>query len=204
MLKIDSLTATFETQKVIDRLTYEFQDRKKYAIIGPSGIGKTTLLNILCGLKKPDGGSVESSYTRPSYVFQDSRLFPWLTALENVNIVCNDKQKSENILTSLLNDPEAIYKYPHELSGGMKQRVAIARALAYGGDIIFMDEPFKGLDSDMRRTVRNFVFDYIEDKTVIMITHDMEDTEKCDVILKMNGSPVTELATEESGSATNE
>ena len=204
MLKIDSLRAVFDKNVVISELSYQFEDGKKYAITGASGIGKTTLINILCGLKPPDAGHIESSYKRPAYIFQDPRLFPWLTALENVTLVCNDKQRATYILTSLLNDTAAVEKYPHELSGGMKQRVAIARALAYEGDILFMDEPFRGLDENTRRNVRNFVFDHARDKTVIMITHDAEDTESCDVVLKMVGSPVTELLAEESGNGSDE
>ena len=204
MLKIDSLRAVFDKNIVIDELSYEFKDGKKYAITGASGIGKTTLINILCGLKSPDSGHIQSSYTRPAYIFQEPRLFPWLTALENVILVCDDKKRARDILTSLLNDTEDIDKYPHELSGGMKQRVAIARALAYDGDIIFMDEPFHGLDENMRCKVRDLVFAHARDKTVIMITHDAEDTKSCDVVLKMVGSPVTELLTEESGNSSDE
>ena len=198
MLKIKNITASYENETIISNLSYEFEDQKKYAITGRSGIGKTTLINLLCGLKKPDNGEIESSYVRPAYMFQEPRLFPWLTALENLMLVTSDKARAEALLTSLLYEKEALSKYPHELSGGMKQRVSIARALCFDGDILLMDEPFKGLDKEMRQSIRKIVFDYAKDKTVIMITHDAEDTEACDVILKMNGSPVTSL-TEESG-----
>lgn len=193
MLKIKDLTAKYEKETVISNLSYEFEDKKKYAIIGPSGIGKTTLLNILCGLKKPNDGKVETSFSCPAYVFQDPRLYPWLTAIENVTLVCNDRAYAEKILLSLLGDKEALSKYPHELSGGMKQRVAVARAICYDGDVLFLDEPFRGLDPEMKQTVRQTLFDHSVDKTMIMITHDPSDAESCDVILKMTGSPVTEL-----------
>ena len=198
MLKIKDITATYEKQKVLDRLSYEFEDGKKYAITGISGIGKTTLINILCGLRAPDSGTVESSYTRPAYIFQDPRLFPWLTALGNVTLVTKDKNQAKSLLISLLGDKETLEKYPHELSGGMKQRVAIARALAYDGDILFLDEPYKGLDDKTRHHVQKIIFDAASNKTVIMITHDQEDLGVCDVILNMKGAPVTAL-TEESG-----
>lgn len=196
MLKIEKLIARYEKSTVIDGISFVFEDGKKYAITGPSGIGKTTLINILSGLKEQDGGTVETSYERPSYIFQDARLFPWLTALENVELVCKDKKKGTELLHRLIDDKDIEKKYPSELSGGMKQRVAIARALSFDGDIVFMDEPFRGLDTDMRRDVRKLVFDILKDKTVVMITHDLEDAEFCDVILRMEGSPVTELKKE--------
>lgn len=199
MLKINDITVAYDNETVLSHLSYEFEDEKKYAIVGPSGMGKTTLLNILCGLKKPDSGELETTYTRPACVFQDPRLFPWLTSLENVTLVCSDKQKAKDILTSLSLDADTLTKYPQELSGGMRQRVAIARALCFDGDIILMDEPFKGLDLEMRRHIREFVFHKLKNKTVIMITHESEDAQVCDVILRINGSPVTELETEESG-----
>ena len=202
MLKIDSVRATYENNTVLNDLSYTFEDKNKYALIGTSGIGKTTLLNILCGIRKADGGTVISDYSRPSYIFQDPRLFPWMTALENVELVYNDKERAKDILLSLLKDTNALKNFPNELSGGMKQRVSIARALAYDGDIVFMDEPFQGLDAETRQEVRKLVFESLADKTVIMITHDIEDTKYCDVILRLCGSPVTELLTEESGSCT--
>ena len=192
----------YDNNVVLDGLSYTFEDKKIYALVGASGIGKTTLMNILCGTKKPDGGTVSSDHLRPSYIFQEARLFPWMTAIENVELVCKDKQKAKDILLSLLRDNDALSKYPNELSGGMKQRVAIARALAYDGDIFFMDEPFHGLDADTRQEVRQIVFQYVNNRTVIMITHDMEDTEYCNVILRLGGSPVTKLITEESGRRT--
>ena len=143
MLKIDSVCAVYESNTVLSNLSYTFEDKKKYAIVGTSGIGKTTLINILCGTRKADGGSVISDYSRPSYIFQEPRLFPWITALENVELVSKDRSKAKSILRSLLKDNEALEKFPNELSGGMKQRVSIARALAYDSDIVFMDEPLK-------------------------------------------------------------
>lgn len=204
MLKIDNLSASYDNTTVISDLSYTFNDGKKYAIIGPSGVGKTTLLNILAGLKKPTSGSVETTYSHPTYIFQEPRLFPWLNSIENIQLVCNDREKSISLLKRLIRDDDAYTKYPHELSGGMKQRVAIARALSYDSDIVFMDEPFNSLDIELRKDVRKFVFEYLKYKTVIMITHEMADTEFCDTILKMEGSPVSDFIAEESGRQTYE
>ena len=81
----------------------------------------------------------------------------------------------------------------------MRQRVSIARALNYDADLFLMDEPFKGLDVEMREDVRSTVFKRIAGKTVIIVTHDHDDLAYCDTVLKMNTSPVTELKSEESG-----
>ncbi len=200
MLRIEELKASYNKETVIDKLSYTFEDGIKYGIIGTSGIGKTTLLNLIAGLKKPSAGKILSSNERISYIFQEPRLFPWLTALENVKLVCKDENKAALLLDRLMTDITAKSKYPSELSGGMKQRVAIARALCHDGDLILMDEPFKGLDAELRQEVSELVFEYSKNKTVILVTHDTSDLVFCDKILKMEGTPVSSLKEAESGS----
>ena len=204
MLRIEDLCVEYDNRKIISNLSYSFPVSKHIAIVGASGIGKTTLLNVLAGLQKPNAGSVISSFSRPAYIFQDPRLFPWLTSLENVKLVCADQQIASYLIDALINDTDAKNKYPDELSGGMKHRIAIARALAYDSDIVFMDEPFKGLDIQTRQTVREFVFKKLNGKTVILVTHDPDDLPFCDIVLKMSESPVTRLESEESGKAVTE
>lgn len=204
MLKIENLSVSFGDKKIIEDLSYDFLDGHATAITGASGIGKTTLVNVLAGLIKQNDGRIISTYKKPSYVFQEHRLFPWMTALENVSTVCEDPEKARFLLHRLINDEDIDGKYPDELSGGMRQRVSLARALAYDPDIVFMDEPFKGLDADTRGDVRQFVFEYLHKKTVILVTHDAEDTAFCDTVLRMNGSPVTSLTVEECGKGRNE
>ena len=150
MLKIEELAVKYGKQTVIENLSYTFEDKKHYAIMGPSGIGKTTLINTLSGLIKPKSGKIISNHVNPTYIFQEPRLFPWLNALDNIKLVCNDKEKAQKMLRLLIDEDGVESKYPDELSGGMKQRVAIARALAAESDIVFMDEPFKGLDDETR------------------------------------------------------
>jgi NitT/TauT family transport system ATP-binding protein len=204
MLKFENLTVRYGKQTVIDQLNFDFPEGKIVAITGASGIGKTTLLNVIAGFLKPHGGSLHSDHRAPAYVFQEPRLFPWMTALENVTTVCKDAQRAEELLLRLLPDPDAKCKYPDELSGGMKQRVSIARALAYDSDLLLMDEPFKGLDPDTRREVSRFVFDQTRGKTVLMVTHDGEDLSYCQSILRLEGIPVSQLILEKSGSVPSE
>ena len=195
MRSVNHLTVAYGDRTVIKDLSFSFPNGKVIGLIGPSGIGKTTLLNVLAGLIKPTGGTVEKPAEKISYIFQEPRLFPWMTALANVEAVTEDKARARALLASLLPDAEA--KYPEELSGGMKQRVSIARALVYDGDVYFLDEPFKGLDKETKDAVANFFFQSTRGKTVLMVTHDEDDLEYCDVILRMEGDPVSCLILED-------
>lgn len=194
MLKLENLTVRYQKQTVLDRLSADLPEGKIVAITGASGIGKTTLLQTIAGLLRPSEGKVISDYHRISYIFQEPRLFPWMTALENVTTVCNDETKARELLTKLLPDTDAADKYPAQLSGGMKQRISIARALAYEPDLLLLDEPFKGLDPQTRKQTTRFVFEQMKGKTVLMVTHDKEDLAFCDVILSMDRAPVSTLS----------
>lgn len=196
MLKIEQLSVSFGQKKVLEDLTYTFSDRQVSALVGESGIGKTTLLHVLGGLIPPTSGKIHSSYQRLAFVFQEARLFPWMTALENVATVCQNRKTAEEVLGAFLPDSDAWTKYPHELSGGMKQRVSIARALAYEPDLLFLDEPFKGLDTQTRKIVSEEAFSRLEGTTVLMITHDAEDLAYCHQILRLEDSPVSHLILE--------
>ena len=191
MLKLDNISLSYEKKIIIDSLSFEFEDGKNTLIMGESGIGKTSLLNIIASTLKASGGQLESSYEKISYVFQEPRLFEWLTALENVSIVSN-KEKATEILT-LMGLEDSLDKYPSELSGGMKQRVSIARALAYEPDLILLDEPFKGLDEERRREVAEILFKALKGTTAIIVSHDKEDMKYADTVLTLTSPPKSSL-----------
>ena len=191
MLKVKDLSLKFNKSPVIDSLTYEFEENKVTAVIGESGIGKTSLLNVLCGLLKPTDGEIINDYNKIAVVFQETRLFDWMTAEENVSTV-SDKETAA-LLLSKMGLADSSDNYPRELSGGMKQRVSLARALAYNADLVILDEPFKGLDAEMRREISKFVFDKLRGKTVIMITHDAADLEFADITLELTHPSKSEL-----------
>ena len=150
-------------------------------IMGASGKGKTTIVNILSGLLSADGGSVNiPPGTKFSFVFQEDRLLEWESALTNVLFVTSNAKKNAARAAELLTEADlegSIHKKAKELSGGMKRRVAICRALIADYDVIILDEPFKGLDSNIKPRIIDMVKNHTKGKIVLVITHDIGETE---------------------------
>ena len=154
------------------------------SIMGPSGCGKTTLLNMIGGLIKPDGGQLEGfEGKRFSYVFQETRLMPWKTVEGNLDFVLDHtltkeerKAQIDSLLKMVKMEDYADY-YPAQLSGGMAQRVSIARAFAVPSDIILMDEPFSGIDINLKKNMlQRFLEIWKHDpRTIIYVTHDVDE-----------------------------
>ena len=184
MLKITNLSFSFAKNTVFDNFSMQLDDGEILAVMGASGCGKTTLLGLVSGILKPQKGEIENTAQKIAYVFQESRLFPWLTVKENLLAVIDEKD--ENALQtvteclSLVELGDAIDKYPKELSGGMKSRVSLARALAYGGDLFLFDEPFAALDEDLRSKLATQIKDYLHQRgaSAILVTHNKEDAEQ--------------------------
>lgn len=153
-------------------------------IMGPSGCGKTTLLNMIGGLNPPDSGLMEGFYgKRFSYVFQETRLLPWKTVEGNLDFVLDHslpkeerKAQIDKLLKMVKMEAFANY-YPSQLSGGMAQRVSIARAFAVPSDIILMDEPFSGIDINLKQTMlQHFLEIWKNDRrTILYVTHDVDE-----------------------------
>ena len=200
MLTLENLTLRYQKQTVLDRVSFDFAEGCTTGIVGASGIGKSTLLHAIAGLKKCDGGKILSSHERISYIFQEPRLFPWMTALENITTVGADEATAMRYLHALFENAEEVAKkYPHELSGGMKQRISVARALAYAPDLLLLDEPFRGLDGETKTVVQRLLLNEMQEKTMLLVTHDDADLSLCDKIIRLQGVPVTELVLEKSG-----
>ncbi len=150
------------------------------AIVGASGCGKTTLLRMAAGLALPDGGTVvrrDEPVRRVSCVFQEDRLFPWMTVRENLRLVAGEDVASQ--MLSLMGLSEFGDYLPGQLSGGMCRRVAIGRALAYDSAILLMDEPFTGLDEELKRQLCPKIRALWRRRgcTVMLITHDRSDAD---------------------------
>lgn len=171
MIEIKNLSVTLGEKRVFNDFSVTIPDTGMVLISGDSGIGKTTLLRVLCGLQKPDKGTVEGLNGRKiSVVFQEPRLLDRLTTLENVAIV-SDMTTAERILTDLNMGSELKIR-AGSLSGGQKQRVSLARAFAFSSDIVLLDEPFAGLDEENKRKAVQLIRTA---QLAIVVSHDPGD-----------------------------
>ena len=152
-------------------------------VVGHSGCGKTTLLNIVAGLDTPTTGSVEVG-GRSALMFQDATLLPWLTARQNVELALKlrgvpRKQRKElaDEYLEVVRLEHAATRRPHELSGGMKQRVNLARCLAQNADLVLMDEPLGALDAMTRDLLHDEIERVVDERdlTVMFVTHNMRE-----------------------------
>ncbi len=178
-LVAEHIRKSFENHQVLSDFCYIFEAGTTTCIEGPSGCGKTTLLRILAGFEAPDSGIVEKGNASISFVFQEDRLSENFSALSNIRMITG-KRLPDAVISEHLSKvgiSEYIKKPVCEFSGGMKRRVAIVRAVCYDADIVLMDEPFKGLDTDMKTNVMDYVKRYCKDKTLIFVTHDRFEAE---------------------------
>lgn len=192
---VSNISHYFKSSKnglqVLDNLNFEVNENEFLAIVGPSGCGKTTLLNIMSGLLNPTYGKVlfegkehNQISKKIGYISQSDSLMPWRTALKNVEIGMELRgikpSQRREIALKLMNEAGLLgfeKSYPHELSGGMKKRIDIIKVLALDPEIIFMDEPFGGLDVLTRETLQNYILTLWNRtrKTIIFITHDLSE-----------------------------
>lgn len=181
---LSNIHKKFGDLQVLKGLNMNVEEHKLICILGPSGCGKTTLLNIISGVFPPDQGELSGFAGKTiSYLFQETRLLPWKTVEENIDFVLKDQfsknQRSEIIkrYVDMVGLREFKNYHPDKLSGGMKQRVAIARAFAYPADILLMDEPFKGLDLQLKTALMQaFIELWLLDKrSVFFVTHDIDE-----------------------------
>lgn len=198
MIEIKNLCKSYNDKIVYQNLNLKLKEHHITSIMGTSGCGKTTLLRILAGLEPYESGSITGlEQQRIAYIFQEDRLLPWLTVRENIEYVLLSDVKKEIVkdrVDSLLELLELIDEAHHlinTLSGGMKRRVAIGRALAYEGDILLMDEPFKGLDDQLKEKVIQGILKRHQDNpnTIICVTHDLEEAKVLGGIIEINKNP---------------
>ena len=178
-LKAENITKSFDGKEIIREFSHEFPNGSFTVIMGASGCGKTTLINILLGICEPDGGNVSGNNRRSSAVFQEDRLCENLSVISNLRLVMNGKPEKKALENELaeVGLQECANKPIRELSGGMKRRTALLRALLAEYEILYLDEPFKGLDENTRIKVMEYVKRKTAGKTVILVTHDRTEAE---------------------------
>ena len=177
MININNISFSYGEKNVIKDFSLKIEQKDRVCIFGASGCGKTTLLRILLGLETPQSGRVEGiEKLKPSVVFQENRLLPFKTVLQNVAVIGADENSAGFHLTALgLSD--VCNEYPAKLSGGMQRRAAIARALSADYDYLVLDEPFSGLDKNNIISAARHISQSLGDRPLIIVSHSAAEAE---------------------------
>lgn len=175
MLTIRGICKSFEGRPVLEDVSFDFPEAAVTALRGPSGCGKTTLVNIILGLIEPDAGDVlMPASARTAAVFQEDRLIEHFSAARNVRLTAPASVTDKQIRSALseLGLAQEGEKRVSEFSGGMRRRVAVIRAALFQPQFLLLDEPFKGLDEEMRARTAAFLRRNCAQATTILVTHD--------------------------------
>jgi len=209
-IHIENAALAYNNQLVFAKLNLQLPAGKWIALLGPSGIGKSSLMRTIAGLISKEESFSGSIYAEPqlclskhiAYMAQTDLLLPWLSVLHNACL--GEKLRSisrKTYAAKLLQTTEllkqvglgdAMHAYPHQLSGGMRQRVALVRTLMENKPIVLMDEPFSALDAITKHQLQDLAIEMLKNKTVLFITHDpAEALRLADSIYVMHGHPAT-------------
>ena len=175
MLTIRGICKSFDGRPVLENVSFDFPEAAVTALRGPSGCGKTTLVNIILGLIEPDAGDVlMPASARTAAVFQEDRLIEHFSAARNVRLTAPASVTDKQIRSALseLGLAQEGEKRVSEFSGGMRRRVAVIRAALFQPQFLLLDEPFKGLDEEMRERTAAFLRRNCAQATTILVTHD--------------------------------
>ena len=220
MIAVSDITKSYGTggnrNQVLKGINLQIADRDFTVILGASGSGKSTFLNVISGLERPDSGSVvygKSDITKLSdgeltqfrkdnigFIFQQYYLLPNMTVEKNVRMgadLAGNREYREIITAVGLEDKSK--KYPSELSGGEQQRVSVARALAKKPKVLFLDEPTGALDEQTGRQVLDYICKLHKEYgfTIVMVTHNQNIAEMANTVVKMNSGKISEVFTNE-------
>ncbi|MGX7111557.1 ABC transporter ATP-binding protein [Gemella cuniculi] len=196
VLKLNNINFSYDSTELLKNFNFTMKKNDIYAIVGPSGCGKTTLLRIIAGLEQDFSGEIllenkninKLSANKRDIVlmFQDNLLFPHMTIEENIAFGLKmkkyPKRKIKELVRQMVQDiklENKLKKYPRELSGGQKRRVALARAIILNPRVLLLDEPFIGLDKDIKLEIMDLLKN-IKNKynmSIIFVTHDFSEVE---------------------------
>jgi len=180
---VKNLTCSYEQKTIFDNFDVTFEQGKINVILGGSGVGKTTLLNAVAGIKSYEG-QIEGCEGGVSYIFQKDRLIPSISVYKNLDLilkgVVKDKAERKRMIEQTAVDLEisdVLKSLPSEISGGQAQRVSMARAFLYPSDVMLLDEPFKALDTALKtRLIKQFAaLQEKKNKTVVFVTHAIDE-----------------------------
>jgi ABC-type nitrate/sulfonate/bicarbonate transport system ATPase subunit len=202
MVKVEIASKTYRQSSVsvLNNIQLGIKSGEFCCIVGPSGCGKTTLLNLISGLDQDFEGSVTIegetplAGPTPGYMFQTSRLMPWLTVRENIELVQLEHDNGSTVIDLLreIELEEFADVYPNQLSGGMRRRVALARAIITEPSLLLLDEPFLSLDAPVANRLRRLLIEVCERRssTVLFVTHDLREALfLADRVLFVSSSP---------------
>lgn len=198
-LEVKELNFYFGFTQILSEIDFSIQSGEIVSIVGPSGGGKTTLLKLCGNLLDVTEGEITNTFSSSAFAFQDARLLPWKTTLENIALPIvakvGEREASARAKEMALKfglEEKDFKKYPKDLSGGMRQRVNFARALVTQPELLFLDEPFSALDIGLKRELQDFVLESSvgDGMAVLFITHDiMEAIRLSDRILLLKSDP---------------
>lgn len=182
-IRVKNFTCSYEQKTIFDNFDVTFEQGKINVILGGSGVGKTTLLNAIAGIKSYEG-QIEGCEGGVSYIFQKDRLIPSISVYKNLDLilkgVVKDKAERKRMIEQTAVDLEisdVLKSLPSEISGGQAQRVSMARAFLYPSDVMLLDEPFKALDTALKtRLIKQFeALKEKKNKTVVFVTHAIDE-----------------------------
>ena len=184
LIDVDNITLALSGRTLFRQFSFTLERGERLALLGPSGVGKSSLLKLLAGIHQPIQGRIGNRAARLGYVFQEPRLLPWLTVEQNIAEVLKARDwpqtKIVERITELLAQMQLEHcrdSYPRQLSGGMAQRVSLARAFAIEPDLLLLDEPFSALDPALKTQLSRFLADYLKahQPVLVYVSHSPAD-----------------------------